>query len=129
MTYKEPTPNLGAVIARLLKMPRDFHQLGNMSFYDLLRHSGYCDLHQKITETDIAREITAQRNYLDEWMQYSENKRTNGGWYIAKRGDGSWELGQMAVASSEKAGISFSDPISAIAAFVKREAESVRLEG
>jgi hypothetical protein len=118
--------NLGSVISDIILIPRRFNDLGNVSVYSLLKKSGYFEAHDQISEDAIHQAILDHPECLDDWVQYSEDKRTTG-WYIQNRQDGTYAIGYIPPTGKENlTPINYRDKTSACAAFIKREIESIR---
>lgn len=77
----------------IARLPHDFRELGNIAFGDLLRRSGYYEIHQNVSEADIAAALSDCRDCVGEWIQYAAGKRTSGGWYLEELESGQYEVG------------------------------------
>jgi hypothetical protein len=49
-------------------------------------------LHNQISEADIFQELNQHLECIDLWLKWSENKRSNSGWYFREN-----EIGQYVV--------------------------------
>lgn len=98
---------------------RDFSQKRTVSIYDLLQQTGYSKVAENISEQDIYQELAKNPDFVDDWLVYSEDKRTTGGWYF-KKGDKNKYL----VGCVDETGVTeteYADKIKACAKFVKQE--------
>jgi hypothetical protein len=116
------------VLGRLLTLPADFSRRGNVSVTTLLVQSGYCERHSDILEEDIERAISANPQHIIGWIEYSENKRTESGWYIKQEGQAGFVVGNCTPGRNEDQRSHYSDKAKACAAFIKMEIESIREE-
>jgi hypothetical protein len=109
---------------RIIGLPNRF-KTANASIYALLKYSGYFEMHDRITTESIREALSEHPDYIDDWIQYSEDKRCGSGWFILPNGTGH----QVGFYSS-KAGITqttnYSDRLEACATFIKNEIEAVR---
>jgi hypothetical protein len=107
-------------------LPREFHSLGNVSVFSLLKATGYFELYDQISEADIGAALTRRPECVDAWMQYSEDKRTPSGWYFTSNDEGCYEVAYLANAYTRTNRVQYDDAIKACASFIKHEVESIR---
>ncbi len=74
--------NLDKTITAVLALPHSVCSSEDKSLRTLLEESGYFDCHEKVSEERIRRSIARDPNLIREWMEFSENKRSNEGWYL-----------------------------------------------
>ncbi len=55
---------------------------GNVSFFHLLRQSGYFEAHFNITESAVRDALAADLQCVIDWIQFFEDQRTGSGWYL-----------------------------------------------
>ena len=72
---------------RICQLPRDFLEVGNLSIVDLLRRTGYYDNRELLTTQGIQVYLRSHPGLLDDWIGYSEDKRTSRGWYLERNTD------------------------------------------
>jgi hypothetical protein len=118
--------NTDDIVAQIITLPRRFHSLGNASMFSLLQGTGYFGLHDHISEHDIREALLRCPECIQEWMRYSEDKRTSSGWYITENDEGCYEVGDVTERGDLQQRLVYADPIDACAAFVKREIENIR---
>lgn len=58
---------------------------------EALARVDYAAVRPQFTPIDLVPLIQAHREFIDQWLWYSEDKRTSGGWYITEAG----EVGQI----------------------------------
>lgn len=111
---------------KLIKLPSMFHRRGNVSIYDLLKETGYFEMNQQISEKIIQAALLQHPECVDEWLNYSEDKRTSTGWYLRQEGINTYVIGFIEKEIGGKRQSRFIDRITACAAFIKREVEDIR---
>lgn len=62
--------------------PADFRAVGGKSVHGLLKASGYLKHRDFLTRDAVDRYVRGHPEVVAAWQQYSEDKRTNGGWYF-----------------------------------------------
>lgn len=105
-------------------MASDFRQLANRSMLDLLKDSGYLQVHDAVRESKLRAVFEASPDLIQTWLSLSEDQRTGEGHYllspnISGRG---WVVGYLPGTKEER----FSDGPRACARFVKLEVEALR---
>lgn len=58
-----------------------------LSLREALRVTGYADHRASFAAADLQPIIAAQPVLVEQWLSYSEDKRTTGGWYITRDGE------------------------------------------
>jgi hypothetical protein len=95
--------------------------------FSLLEATGYFGFHNQISEPDIRAALGRCPQCVEEWMQYSEDKRTMSGWYVAHNDEGCYEIGYLTERGDLQQRLVYKENVDACAAFVKRELENIRL--
>lgn len=99
----------------ILRIAHDTSPRGKgLSMKDALARTGYAAYRANFTVEDVQALITAHPSLLEEWLAYSEDKRTDGGWYVLRDA----EIGQIRKPSSQR---SYATIEEAVAQFVVRE--------
>jgi hypothetical protein len=93
--------------------------------FRLLQATGYFEVHDQISEPDIQFGLARSPESVEEWTQYSEDKRTSG-WYIIQDDEGRYEVGFVAENGERSNQIWLDSRLDACAAFIKHEIESIR---
>jgi hypothetical protein len=57
-----------------------------ISISEALRVTNYAKRRRDFSSADLLLTIERDPSLIEEWISYSENKRTDGGWYILKDG-------------------------------------------
>jgi hypothetical protein len=104
-----------AQLIPILRIGRDVSlRGGGVSIRDALKRVSYVGYRATFKAKDLLPLIAADPSLIEEWLAYSEDKRTSGGWYILRSG----ELGQVSRPASR---ITYSTIEEAVAEFVVRE--------
>jgi hypothetical protein len=99
----------------ILRIGRDVSLRGEgVSIREALKRVSYIAYRPTFKADDLRPLIAADPSLVDEWLAYSEDKRTSGGWYVRSNG----EVGQ---ASNPKSRLTYASMPDAIAEFVVRE--------
>ena len=93
--------------------------------FDLLKETGYFELHDQVLVSDIREALTRCPECVKQWTQYSEDKRTSG-WYIIQNGEDRYEVGSVAENGERSNQISLDSRFDACATFMKHEIEVIR---
>jgi hypothetical protein len=118
--------SMSDIAAKIIRLPREFYTSGNVSMSSLLEATGYFALHDQVSERDIRRALLACPECIQEWMQYSEDKRTPSGWYFTQNDEGCYETGYIADARTRTTRVQYEHATDGCAAFIKHEIESIR---
>ena len=118
--------DINDLVAQIVTLPRRFHSLGNISMFSLLEGTGYFGSYDQISEADLRAALVRCPECVEEWIQYSENKRTCG-WYVMKIDEGCCEIGHVTARGDLQERRKYEHCTDACAAFVKHEIESIRL--
>ena len=81
---------------------------------EALDGSRYGELRPTLQESDLLAIVKANPELVEDWLTYSEDKRTSGGWYVLRNG----QVGQVHVSGGV---IQFPSVEEAVAAYVLRE--------
>jgi hypothetical protein len=57
-----------------------------VSLRDALKTTGYTEHRPNFSSADLLPILGRDPSLVEEWMSYSEDKRTDGGWYILRDG-------------------------------------------
>lgn len=89
-----------------------------LSLQDAIQKTDYAILRPKIDTKQLVRLLRELPDYVTDWIMYSEDKRTPGGWYLLEK---SKEIGALEIARSRKRHKSIED---AVANFILKELDS-----
>jgi hypothetical protein len=88
-----------------------------LSISEALVRSGYQEIQSDLTESDLVPLLNGNPELVESWIQYSEDKRTSGGWYILRK---TLEVGSLANSQQNR---KFDSIAEAVAAYVLFELE------
>jgi len=117
--------NVGIIVDKIINIPEKFYKQGDVSIYSLLKETGYFELYDQINVEDIYSALKNKRDEIHNWLQWSEDKRSNSGWYFTANETGEYIVGYFPV----KEGIAterYTDVFLACAHFIKKEIEVIR---
>jgi hypothetical protein len=76
----------------ILRIGHDTSMRGEgVSLSRALSRVNYVEARKQFTSQDLVPLIQKHQEFIDQWLMYSEDKRTSGGWYVTKAG----EVGQV----------------------------------
>jgi len=114
-------------IRRLIHLPHELHRINTVSIIELLRESSYFDNYNNISVENIHDALNLYPECVNEWMQYSEDKRASSGFYIKQEECKKYIIGFINVNGNHNfQPVVYDDRIEACAFFIKKEAESIR---
>jgi hypothetical protein len=113
------------IVGDVIRLPRIFFDRGSISMYALLHEIEYFSMSDLVTEDAIYQEFLEHPEYVNDWVDWSEAKRSSAGWYIRQRGDAGFEVGYFPPHYGSHKVAKYADVAQACAAFVKREIESI----
>jgi hypothetical protein len=109
-----------AIVAAVCGLPRSF-RAGAGSLSRLVEETGYGAVRDKITVDDIRQELIDDPSLIDEWQNWSFDKRTSEGWYLQLHSDGGY-IGYLGRTDPE---VFFPSRSEACAQFILREVASI----
>jgi len=118
--------NTDNLIQTIIELPRQFYKSGDKSIRTLLKESGYFETFDKITENNIANKLQASIEIINDWILWSENKRSSSGWAFFESNNKHYIVEYISNGTKSDTH-EYSDKRIAYAAFIKREIESIRL--
>jgi hypothetical protein len=107
-----------SVVERACRLPRDFHELGNLSTFDLVRQSGYLDLPETLASEAAADFLRRNPSLVEDWLIWSSDKRVGSGWAFYEKSGG--YIVELVPAGKDKK-LVFADKFLACAEYVVRE--------
>ncbi len=113
------------IIKEIISIPARFYSEGNISFYSLLKKTGYFELYNQISEVDIFEMLKQDLECITQWLSWSEDKRVTYGWYFKESLNGNYIVGHFPPKEDFKT-IEYSDVSQACSVFIKREIEDIR---
>lgn len=112
-------------IKEILFIPKEFYTQRNVSIFSLLKETGYFELYNQISEAEIFDLVIQYPECIEYWLNWSENKRVNAGWYFKQNDDGEYIVGYFPPKS--KLDTCYTNINEACAAFIKKEIEDIRI--
>jgi len=94
------------------------------SAYSVLREIGYFQFFEKIDKAAISDALRKRPECIKLWIQWSQDKRTNSGWYLEMDDNGDYVVGHFPDNGLGRS--TYPDPIAAAAEFIKLEIEDIR---
>lgn len=79
----------------VLSIARDHSSLRGgrgLSLRQLIEESRYCDLRPKIEASDLEDVLRTEPQLVEDWLAYSEDKRTSGGWAFGPSHNEGWTV-------------------------------------
>ena len=80
------------IATEIVTIPRKFHTRA-MSIFDLLKETGYFELHNEVSVSDIRNALARDPACVQEWMQYIDDQRCSSSWYLVLNDEGLYEVG------------------------------------
>jgi hypothetical protein len=112
-------------IIQVIHLAKKCSERNNVSIYSLLKEVGYFDIHDEVSENLIREALFLHPNCVNDWIRFSEDKRSSAGWYFQQNGT-DYEVGFFSLNKNNISPTKYSNSIEACAAFIKREIESIR---
>jgi len=98
-----------------------------LSIYEMLERTGYVERRVALPVEAIRKALARSPEHLREWLEYSADKRSGGGWYV--RGEnGRFEVGDLEADGRVAERRSYSDLAEACADFIRRELDQIAVE-
>lgn len=114
---------ISETINGLITLPRKFHNLGNMSIYDLLKETGYFEIHYQISVESIRDALALSPEYIEDWIVYSEDNRSDG-WYFKQQSDQRYVVGFID-GEGNYTHTEYNDRLEACAIYIKQEVNHI----
>ena len=61
--------NVKETTKTILSLPRKYKEIFTISIYDLLKQTGYFEIHDKVLVKDIQNLLTQHPEYIEDWIQ------------------------------------------------------------
>ena len=116
-------PSIGSrdkTVHDVCRLAADFYSGKDVSEVELIRASGYRELRQVVTVSDIAACLRQHPDWERAWVMLSADQRVDQGWYVLER-DGKCVVGSFPGGRET----TFDDCTLACSDFVKRHAEEL----
>ena len=109
-------------IEKICNLPIDF-KVSNKSSFNLLLESKYIKFFRYISQQEIINYLLLNKNLIEDWKIWSENKRTSG-YYLLINSD-KYFIGSFDKDGNENLSKSFITAEDACAEFILREVSSI----
>lgn len=115
------------IIIKIINLLERFYNIENEeSIYSLLQSTGYFEKYNQVQESKINEILNQYPKCVNQWLNWSENKRSSSGWYFKKDDqEGNYIVGYYPDKENFKS-IEYSNVTEACATFIKREIEQIR---
>ena len=120
--------NKADIAAEIVTIPRRMHS-EDKSPFALLKESGYFELHDQVSVSDIREALTRDPASVQEWMQYVDDQRCSSSWYFDfDADDNQYEVGFFDINANPNRSnrVQYENATDACAAYIKHEIESIR---
>lgn len=114
------------MIKDIVFLTTKFYKENNRSIYSLLKETGYFEFHNQVNKSDIYECLILYPDCIIQWLDWSENKRSNSGWYFTQETATKYIVGYFPSTEDLKP-IIYSDMNEACATFILLEIEDIRL--
>ena len=111
-------------LIELIYIPRRVCQDPAVSVHDFLKDAGYFEIRAQISEKNIYDVLVFHPDLVEDWLQYSEDKRSDHGWYFIKKSEGKYIVGYLSKESDMV--FEYNDELKACSSFINRELGEVK---
>ena len=116
------------ILLELIFLARKFSKTPSLSIYALLKKAGYFENYNRISVKDIQGSLIQNRECVNDWLQYSDDKRTTSGWYYKIIDKNSFKVGYIKDGNDNVIGV-YTDPTEACSLFIKHEIDEIKDSG
>ena len=95
-----------------------------LSIHEMVTRTQYLERREELTVAAVRESLAASPERLAEWLEYSADKRSKGGWYIRAE-HGCVEVGHLGSDGRVAEKRSYADLEEACAEFILRELEQI----
>jgi hypothetical protein len=114
------------ILSRICRIPEELSLPGSKaSMYSIVNSIDYKNIRSSIDEETLSLFIHSHIEVVQNWIYYSEDKRTSSGWFFTAIGNG-WEVGRLMLDGNITAKGEYTSAANACAAFILRELDSVQ---
>jgi hypothetical protein len=114
-------PFLAMAIEDVCRLAWDFHAMGTVSARELIARTGYSTRWRSVSVGLLADTLRAHPEWVDAWIQWSEDKRVSSGWYISRCGESAFDVGSYPSVPP----VRYRDQTQACAVFVRHELAAI----
>lgn len=80
-------------VRSVCEIARDFKRPEGLSIRDLLLERSYRQIRATLDAASVEEILRSDPELIDDWLRFSADKRTKGGWAFSREGDG-WTVSQ-----------------------------------
>ena len=116
------------IATEIVTIPRRMHS-EDKSPFTLLKETGYFELHDQVSVSDVREALTRDPACVQEWMQYVDDLRCPSSWYFDFDDDeNQYEVGFFDIKADPNRSnrVQYENATDACAAYIKHEIESIR---
>ncbi|MCX6207172.1 MAG: hypothetical protein NTZ19_13090 [Bacteroidetes bacterium] len=114
--------DINLIIESILMLPNKYYSSNNnLSIKDLLLRTNYLEVEKDINYDYIYQCLIKHPEYANSWLTYSENKRSNFGWFIELNDNSNYSVGYFDSKLGKMKENNYDNLISACAFFVVKE--------
>ena len=115
------------IATEIVTIPRRMHS-EDKSPFALLKETGYFELHDQVSVSDIRNALVRDPTCVQEWMQYIDDQRCSSSWYFALNDENLYEVGfyDSNADPARSNQVVCDNAMDACAAFIKHQIESIR---
>lgn len=114
-------------INELINLPRQFNSVDNKSIRILLKETGYFEIHNQISVEKIRDVLIHHPDRVDDWIAYSEDKRSSFGWYFKYEANkNKYIVDSFSGKEEDSPHGEYSNRLDACAYFIKNEIDDIR---
>jgi hypothetical protein len=114
-------PSLAMTVEDVCRLAWDYQTIRTVSARELIARSGYGDRWRSVTVERLADTLREHPDWVEAWIQWSEDKRVSSGWYISRRGETAFDVGCYPTVPP----VRYGDQTRACAVFVRYELASI----
>ena len=120
--------SIANLVRKIIYLPIEFYSdTNNSSMYTLLKKTGYFEEYKKVNKNDIVIALSSQPDCIHSWILWSQNKRSDEGWYFKQQEENKFEVGHYSQKIKVEPTI-YSDIIEACGSFIHKEIEEIRMD-
>ena len=117
--------NKDKVVSNICTLSINYRTVADKSINDWVKDSGWFLFKKDITTNDIKEYLISSPKLIDNWLTYSDNKRTNGWYFFYNNKDGLYIVGFLDMKPGIKPArmieTSYTDPVEACSQYIFNE--------
>jgi hypothetical protein len=114
--------SIDEVVTAICRLPLDYKEIGSASAVTLVERSGYLPRRADVTTGRLAAALAEHPDWIQAWFDWSDDKRTDRGWYLVEAGPMEFWVGYIHLGASLRSEpLRFDDKGRACAVFIRHE--------